>query len=158
MDFLDRAEVDHCVSHYNLEEIEDYVSFAVKRNPYTRCISSWKYCSSTKNRDLLDCLNNPPQPEDVYEDRPDLRPGHDYRHFTQTQSQFIFNNGVGPTHILSFEHLERDLQQMCLLYKIPFVKLNKLNVGKYDYKLGNDEREKIYQFYEEDFYNLGYSK
>ena len=158
IDFLNRAGVDYCISYYNFGEFEDYVSFAVKRNPYSRCISSWKYCSSTKNRDLLDCLNNPPQLEDVCEDRPDLLSGHDYRHFTQTQSQTIFNNGVGPTHILSFEHLDRDLEQMCLMYKIPFVTLNKLNVSKYDYKLDNNEREKIYQFFEEDFYNLGYIK
>ena len=154
IDFLNQTGIDFCVID-NPRQAKNNFSFAIKRNPYSRCISSWMHCESTKNRDLLDCLNNPPRQEEMCTG---LLQGHDYRHFTQTQSQFIFNNGVGPTHILSFEHLDRDLEQMCSLYDIPFVKLNKLNVGNYNYELSSDEREKIYEFYEEDFHKLGYNK
>jgi hypothetical protein len=41
---------------------EQIVTFGVVRNPYTRCISSWKYCDSTKHLPLLQCLKYPPTP------------------------------------------------------------------------------------------------
>ena len=154
IDFLGRTGVDFNVID-NPREAMGRVSFAVKRNPYTRCVSAWKYCRSTRNRALLDCLSNPPQPGELH---PDLKPGHDYRHFTKTQSQFMFDNELGPTHILLFENLEQDLQDMCSMYKIPFVKLDKFNVGTYNHILTDEEREAIYQFYKEDFDNLGYEK
>ena len=42
------------------------ITFGVIRNPYTRCISSWKYCESTRTRTLLDCLKTPPDEEVAY--------------------------------------------------------------------------------------------
>lgn len=133
------------------------VSFAVARNPYTRCVSSWKYCRSTKDKPLIDCLSDPPR-AGALDPSGLLKPGHDYRHFTKTQCDFMFDGDIGPSHILTFEHLERDLQRLCLMYDIPFVKLDKYNVGTYTHQLTDREREAIYQFYREDFERLGYNK
>lgn len=133
------------------------VSFAVARNPYTRCVSSWKYCRSTRNRSLIDCLNNPPNVDDL-DPTGLVKPGHDYRHFTKKQCDFMFDGDIGPSHILTFETLEDDLRKLCLMYGIPFVKLDKYNVGTYQHTLTDLEYEAIYQFYKEDFDKLGYSK
>jgi hypothetical protein len=136
----------------SLKTVTDWVSFTVVRNPYTRCISSWKYCSSTRDRSLLDCLHNPPPRGDL------KKPDHDYVHFTMKQSEFIFDGENRPTHILRFEHLQKDLDNMFKLYNVSPVELKKLNIGNYEYQLTDEEREAVYQFYKEDFERLGYDK
>jgi hypothetical protein len=70
----------------------------------------------------------------------------------------VFNGKLQPTHILRYETLEDDLEAFCEMYQIPFTLLRTLNVGKYSYTLTDQEREAIYQFYKEDFDNLGYEK
>ena len=62
------------------------ISFGVIRNPYTRCISSWKYCESTRPRTLLDCLKTPPDKKVSCRN-----PGHDYKHFTLPQSHWLYH-------------------------------------------------------------------
>ncbi|MEM1129759.1 MAG: sulfotransferase family 2 domain-containing protein [Pseudomonadota bacterium] len=39
----------------------DYFSFTVIRNPYDRFISGWRYCETTRDRDLIDVLTNLPR-------------------------------------------------------------------------------------------------
>ena len=131
---------------------DNHISFAVSRNPYTRCVSSWKHCLSTRDRSLLDCLANPPSRGDK------KRPHDDYTHFTMKQSEFMFKDGLKPTHILRFEHLQEDLESMFRLYNISIPALKKLNGGNYNYTLSDEECEAIYEFYKEDFDNLGYEK
>jgi hypothetical protein len=134
------------------KKVRDFVSFAVARNPYTRCVSSWKFCETTCNRPLLDCLANPPVKGH------NGRRNDDYTHFTKKQSEFIFEDGIGVNHILRFENLEEDLRNMFSLYNVSIPPLPKLNKGSYDYTLSDEEREAIYEFYKEDFINLGYEK
>lgn len=153
--FLSRA----CVSYTSVDSLQQvpqgWVSFAVSRNPYDRCVSAWKHCPGTHDRTLLDCLTNPPQPGDT------LITNHDYIHFTKTQSDFMFGDGLSPTHILRFENLEEDLYNMFKTYNFSreyLGELNKMNIGNYSYQLNDCEREAIYQFYKEDFDKLGYNK
>jgi hypothetical protein len=74
------------------------------------------------------------------------------------QSEFIFDGENRPTHILRFEHLQKDLDNMFKLYNVSPVELKKLNIGNYEYQLTDEEREAVYQFYKEDFERLGYDK
>lgn len=150
--FLDLSLISF-TSVSSLHNVPDgWVSFSIARNPYTRCISSWQFVENLKHRPLLDCLNNPPTPNNSE----DLD---DYKHFTKTQSDFMFSDGLRPDHILRFENLEQELYNLLQLYnKHTTAKLQKLNVGKYDYTLNDEEREAIYKFYKEDFDNLGYEK
>jgi hypothetical protein len=158
-EFFNRSGVE--ITFVNsLARNRDRVSVAVARNPYTRCISSWKYCLTTRDRPLLECLADPPKSTDINHPTlgDDYLPGHDYRHFTRTQSELIFNGKLQPTHILRYETLEDDLEAFCEMYQIPFTLLHTLNVGKYSYTLTDQEREAIYEFYKDDFINLGYDK
>jgi hypothetical protein len=157
-DFFNRSGVELTVVS-RLAGNRNHVSVAVARNPYTRCISSWKYCLTTRDRPLLECLADPPKITDInYPNVGDYSPGYDYRHFTRTQSEVIFNGKFQPTHILRYETLEDDLEAFCEMYQIPFTLLRTLNVGKYSYTLTDQEREAIYEFYKDDFINLGYEK
>ena len=158
IDFFNRTGIELSVVS-KLDKNKDHMSVAVSRDPYTRCISSWKYCHTTRDRPLLECLANPPKLTDINAPKfNQYSPGHDYRHFTRTQSQCIFNGNLRPTHILRYETLEDDLELFCEIYKIPFTLLNTINVGTYTHILTDEEREAIYQFYKEDFDNLGYEK
>ena len=150
-DLLSKLLVNYTVIS-SPKKVDNYILFAVSRNPYTRCVSSWQHCISTRDRPLLDCLANPPLRGN------DKRPDDDYTHFTMKQSEFMFKDGLGPTHILRFEHLQEDLEKMFGLYNIKIPQLKKLNSGNYNYTLNEEEREAIYQFYKEDFINLGYEK
>jgi hypothetical protein len=142
----------------------DWVTFGVARNPYDRCISSWKYCHSTRDRPLLDCLANPPQPWEQIPDMQHLNRGHDYRHFTRTQCSFLFNKARTKSvdHILRFETLQEDIEALCEKYDIETYgrKLPHLNAGisRPQHILSLQERDAIYNFYQEDFTLLGYDR
>lgn len=145
---------------YDFVRRSDRVVFGVARNPYDRCLSSWKYCHSTKNRPLLDVLANPPKRTDTDSGNPHHTPGHDYRHFTRTQSSFLFDVNHGPDKILRFEHLFDDLQDFLDRYNVetfgrPLPHLN-ANPHPSVETLTDEERWAIHRFYKEDFDNLGY--
>lgn len=41
--------------------VSDHFAFTVIRNPWDRFVSGWKYCKTTKHRDILDVLANLPR-------------------------------------------------------------------------------------------------
>ncbi len=131
---------------YDAESRSDRVIFGVCRNPYDRCLSSWKYCHSTKHRPLLEVLNSPPSE------------GHDYRHFTRTQWSYLNT----ADRILRFESLYDDVIEFFDEYGVETYGrvLPKLNVGNHPTieSLSTQERDAIYEFYCEDFENLGYDR
>ena len=81
-----------------------YFVFSAIRNPFDRLISAWKYLSCTRDRQLLDCLRNPP------------REGADYRHFTRPQIDILRDPETGRLIIddlIRFEGLQRDFDRVC---------------------------------------------
>ena len=153
IDFFFRAGVD--VEAVN-RPVMGGLSIGVTRNPYTRCVSGWRHCQTTRDRKLIECLADPPQPNEPSGEG--LRPGHDYRHFTKKQVDFLFDGSITPTYILRFENLQKDLYNLCSEIDIPFVGLNHFNKNEYEYMLSHDEREAIHQLFLEDFNQLGYEK
>ena len=156
----------HVKNHFPAKDIDNYFSFGVCRNPYDRCISSWMYCSSTRYRPLIDCLNNPPKESD-HPKEPWLTQGHDFRHFTATQCYFLYNDIRTQTvnTLLKYETLEDDLMLLCddLNIKTGPHRLPKENVGFYRKHLTVDwlndlQIQAIYKHYNEDFERLGYNK
>lgn len=138
------------------------VSFGVCRHPFDRVMSAWKYCDSTRHRSLLDCLIHPPRESD---EGVGVATGHDFRHFTKLQSDYLFSEDRRKTvtHMLRFETLRRDLYQMVGLTPLAqrCIDFQRLNVG-YDriahpHVLTAVERQMIYQLYYDDFELLGYS-
>ena len=134
------------------------ISFGVIRNPYTRCISSWKYCESTRTRTLLDCLKTPPDKNVAY-----CTHGHDYKHFTLPQSHWLYHPTTNKRvyHLIKFENLEEEIYNLCDQYGIEIKKMfPKSNVGVYDrnIQLTSEEKEAIYNFYKVDFDTFGFKK
>lgn len=76
-------------------------SCAVVRNPYDKTISAWKYCESTKNRQLKDVLRNA-MPRNKFW----TKDNHDYIHFTLPQSSFlVWKDKLIVDTIFRFENL-----------------------------------------------------
>jgi hypothetical protein len=153
IDFFFRAGVDVEVVN---RPVKDCLSVGVARNPYSRCVSGWRHCHTTRDRKLIDCLANPPGPNDPSGEG--LKLGHDYRHFTKKQVDFLFDGGIIPSYILKFENLYDDLYKLCSEIDIPFVGLNHFNNNQYEYMLSDYERQAIQQLFLEDFNQLGYEK
>lgn len=148
-------------------DIQSYPSFGVCRNPYDRAISGWLYCESTRHRPLMAALLDPPQETDI---QPGLTPGHDYRHFTKLQSDFLYSADrcFRVKHIVKYETLERDVRKLAAAHgfnlKTPMPKVNKTqhrNGFSNSFSpllLTDQEKDLIYQVYHEDFQLLGYPR
>lgn len=141
--------------------LNGHITFGVMRDPFDRVISSWKYCQSTRNRTLLEALMDPPKETDHH---PGLTQGHDYRHFTKLQSDYLYDcdRERRVRHILRYERLEKDLGWLCNRYNVPAKKLPLANIGKH--RLGyspamltNKEKQLIVELYNDDFELLGYN-
>lgn len=87
---------------------EDALRFAVTRDPYDKLISSWFYCGTIKNIPLINVLRNPPMD------------GHDYIHFTATQTEFMMYNGEFlANYLVKFENLGEELEEMFNFFHLP---------------------------------------
>jgi Sulfotransferase family len=83
--------------------IRRYFKFAVIRNPWDRFVSGWKYLPSTRDRDLIDVLRDPPTE------------GFDYRHLTRPQFVTLFNQdgSLAVDYLIRFETIEEGFRQVC---------------------------------------------
>ena len=129
------------------------VSFAVSRNPYDKCISAWKYCSSTKENTLKFNLLNAPSTDSNW---------HDYVHFTRSQTDSLAENGkLIVDRILRFEDLDSEFKRFCLLHNFPVVSLPHVNKtkGRSNHTtLPLEDVELINKMYDQDFLILNYKK
>lgn len=129
----------------------EYFVFSTVRNPFDRLISSWKYLESTKNRDLLDVLLNPPQE------------GADYRHLTRPQVA-ILQDAAGnliPNFLMRFERLGDDFDIVCDKIGKPRTALRKVNVGSsrerhYRPYFNTDTRHLAETLFRDDLEQFGY--
>ena len=82
---------------------DDYLVFAVVRNPWDRFVSGWSYLKSTRRRSLLDVLREPP------------REGHDYNHLTRPQHAILFDaeGRLVADHLIRFERLQEGFDAVC---------------------------------------------
>ena len=80
-----------------------YLVFTVVRNPWERFISGWRYCTSTRERSVLEVLRAMPVQ------------GHDHRHLTRQQTDLICDaQGRFVTdYIIRFEALQQGFTEVC---------------------------------------------
>lgn len=89
------------------ESVRGYITFTVVRNPWDRFVSGWKYLAATRNRPLLEVL----------QDLPPARTGHDYRHLTRPQLDILqeADGRFVPDYVLRFENLAAEFRKLCAL-------------------------------------------
>lgn len=81
----------------------DFLIVSAVRNPFDRAVSGWHYLPQLRSLSLVDALRNPPAE------------GHDYRHFTRTQSATIVDRSgrLVVDVLLRFETLQQDYDALC---------------------------------------------
>jgi hypothetical protein len=140
------------MSHAPPEELKDSLTFTVVRNPYTKAVSAWQFLQESTKYDfskmsLLDMLKSPP-----------TRYGPAY-HFSMTQKSLMCVEGVCLVdRIIHFENLSNELPELFDECGIAYDTIPHLNKTQSGYMPSENEKEKIYEFFKEDFSFLGYEK
>jgi hypothetical protein len=98
----------------------DYLKFSVVRNPWERFISGWRYCETTRDRNLLDVLSDLPTV------------GHDYRHITRPQHAILFDahERIVVDYLIDFDSLQEGFNHVCDLIGKPRQTLPHHNRGQ----------------------------
>ncbi len=138
------------------------LTFTVVRNPYYRVLSAWKYCASTRDLPLLDCLKQHLPKKPIWWKRHFKRFMHDYTHFSTTQSEFIFR-GSEPVvdRIVKLEQLEPAIMEVasafgCPLKKLPTKNRNTRQINRYAFS--DEEAAAVRALFKDDFRLLDYSE
>jgi len=131
------------------------ITFAVKRNPYTRFVSSWDYLNICNNTQIdLDTFLENPIPKTF-----GTKNGHDWRHSWATQTEFLYNDEkLSVDYLLSFENLQEDWNNFRKKMNMDGGNLPFENKQEYNVTLTEKQKNKIYDFFHEDFKNFGYEK
>lgn len=130
---------------------EQAYKFSVVRNPYSKALSSWRYCPSTKDKSLVEALSNPPKEEENF---------HDYLHFTMTQTSLLSKDGkIYVDELLRYENLNDQWRNFCDKHEIAagdLPTLNKSTRKKAKKELTSEEIRLINELFTEDFHTFGY--
>ena len=151
---LHRMNVLHRVPRLN-----EYISFAVKRNPYTRFLSAYFYLSNIEDpNNTLDILaRDVIRSYDGINDFIKDLPYHMERiiHFVP-QHVFITHNGrIIIDHVLPFEDFPHNLNQV--FHDIPpIMHVNKST--RHDIQLTDESIQMLQDCYRDDFEILGYDR
>lgn len=131
--------------------VREYFKFTVIRNPWDRFVSGWKYCSSTRDRSMIDVLNSLP------------KSGHDYRHITRQQTETIVDQSESfvVDRLFRFESLEDVAVELRAILGLRATKIPKVNVAEpranYREHFGVKERELFSNHFSDDVRLLGYN-
>jgi Sulfotransferase family len=133
------------------ESARDYVVFTVIRNPWDRFISGWKYLAATRNRPLLEVL----------QDLPAESTGADYRHLTRPQVDILMDaqGALALDYVLRFENLAADFARLCFLIGKTDCTMPHLNAtphGRYGDYFDQRARELFDRHFQKDVSLLGY--
>lgn len=138
---------------------KDYEKITIVRNPISKTISAWKYCQSTRGKSLIECLNDPPSncisPSTWYSD---WMVNHDWVHFTRSQTDGLIYKGKKQyDKLFKLEEYNKIIQYLNKRFDIN-LKIFHINRNcNSKTEITQEEKDKIYQMYEDDFINFGYS-
>lgn len=130
---------------------EDYLKFAVVRNPWDRFVSGWLFCDETKRLSILDVLRNLPDS------------GWAHEHVTRQQTTTLCHpdDRFAVDRLIRFEHLQRDFDRVCDLIGKPRTVVPHLNAVwsrmAYTTYFNDPEARRLFeQHYERDLCLLDY--
>lgn len=158
-----RGVLDVHYKNNKFKEYQDYFVFSVKRNPFERVVSAWKYLqkdidvnrSIKRGLSFKDTLLNLPKynkkkPHD-----------HDYVHITENQVDTILDKSGNliTNMLIRFENLQADFNIVCDKIGIPRQKLpheNKSNHKHYTEYYDDESRQLVAKLFAKDIEYLGY--
>jgi hypothetical protein len=134
-------------------------SFAIVRHPYDKTVSAWKYCKSTRNKELKHVLSSAMPKPGFWR-----RYNHDYVHFTLTQSSFLVSGDqIIVERIFKFEEITQNPEGLfeflgLKLAAIPHKNRNLRREGYSASQLPREILDMIYQRFQDDFINFNYQR
>lgn len=142
--------------YFSSNPFQNYTTFTVVRNPYTRCLSEFN-CQHTGyfEKDASPTILN----EWIHDQ---LRNKQFNGHFIPC-SEYVFNDDGSRfvDHVLKFENLNHDFSHLMKQYNLP-IKLKHTNVGRKNNLTINDFHsttiQMINNYFHDDFVNFNYSK
>jgi hypothetical protein len=133
------------------EDEKKYFVFSAVRNPFDRLISAWKFLDNTRNRTLLNVLN----------DMPLQSP--DYEHLTRPQIEILREPGTAKLvvdDLIRFETLQSDFDRVCDRIGRPRFALRHLNYSQrepgYRHYFDRQTRRLVEAHFAEDLEVFGY--
>ena len=144
---------------YDLEKYKDYFIFAVKRNPYDRVVSGWKYLQNDLPSNVKRTLKRGLSFKDTLLNLP--QKGHDYHHITQLQTENLINQDgkLICNMLLRFENLQKDFDIVCKKIGLPSQKLPHLQKSEhkhYTEYYDDEARQIVAEKYAKDIEYFGY--
>ncbi|MBT3341544.1 MAG: hypothetical protein HN712_27085 [Gemmatimonadetes bacterium] len=145
-----------------IRAVDGRTTFAVVRNPYDKARSAYWYLRDTivppgapfRDHSLEYCLQNLPACDD---DSQGHGQGHHYKHFTMTQTQYLYLDGkLVADHLLRFEDLGNEVNAFFESQGYDVPEMPHMVRGKYDAELTHRECELIGEIFHDDFINFGY--
>jgi hypothetical protein len=153
------GQVGHAIAKiYNIDQLKK--SIAIIRNPYDRIISCYNYfkmnnnywkqkyglpqhhvfCKNNSIKKFIDFLYSKKLTFDIH---------------LQKQVYFLQKDGIIYTKLLKLENINDDFKRI-FNKNIDLPKINKSK--KFEKSLDNEDKEKVYKMYKDDFKLLGYNK
>ena len=145
----------------NLENFNEYFTFAVVRNPYSRFVSGYKWFKMYHPEIILN-INFDEYIEFVKLKKENLKKENSEKtifddHFL-SQTFFVCNHDNIPmVKIIKFENLHSEIEKIRNIFGIT-KELPHLNFTSEVINLTEEQKDKIYSLYEEDFINFSYEK
>lgn len=145
--------------NYDLEKYKDYFIFAVKRNPFDRAVSGWKYLQKDMPSDIKRTLKRGLSFKDTLLNLP--QEGHDYDHITRLQTENLINQDgkLICNMLLRFENLQKDFDIVCKKIGLPYQELPHLQKSEhkhYTEYYDDEARQIVAEKYAKDIEYLGY--
>ncbi len=142
------------------EMLDEFSTFAVIRNPYTRAVSGYNWL--LRDLKINDSFENFLLQKGSFSESSLSKTGREVKDHFLTQSQFLKNErGIASIQLLRFENLQNDFESFCAKRKLPFTlnayfKKSKKSKWSQAKLLSKTNRALIKEKYKEDFENFGY--
>lgn len=140
----------------NKHAFQNGFKFTISRNPFDRFISGWRYCKSTKHKDINDLIGNLPKKRSQE---------HDWYHLSRPQTQgLVVNKKLNFDFVIRFEHLQKDFDKLKALLnideeiKLPHVRVSKHRHYSEYYKDNQKLIDFVVKVYKKDFELFGYDE
>lgn len=153
--YMQHADIEYVLNHTNID-VTQYTSYTFVRNPYHRIVSAYNFPGNKVEREFNDFVLNPLGLLLRYERNSKYTTNH-----FGLMSRFTHHPKYMVDYIGKVENMEEDFKRFFPKAVLPNKKLQStaqysIHKNYMDY-YSPEAKKRVYELYEEDFLNFGYS-